>query len=305
MVKLGTSGATSLGCIAILFWSGLALLTVRAHGLPPFELLSLSFGVAFLAGLVMLGLRGKHALARLRQPILPWITAFLGLFLYHALYFFALATIPPAHASLIAYLWPLLIVVLSSMLPGGDGLRLRHLAGAGLGLVGTALILTGHGLSNTVSTGLTTLSDLGYLAAFGCAIVWSGYSVLNRRFASIPSEMLVGVCAAVAFAGGATHLALEPTIWPDAQQWGAILLLGIGPTGLAFMLWDYATKHGNLPVLGALSYFAPLLSTLLLVCAGDAKANMVLGLSACSIVGGAALASWKSKRPESQLHFRK
>lgn len=295
MIKSGKSVATALGCVSILFWSGLALLTVRARGIPPFELLSLSFGVAFLAGLGMLSLRGPRALARLRQPLLPWMTAFLGLFLYHALYFFALATIPPARASLIAYLWPLLIVVFSSRLPGGDGLRLRVLTGAGLGLAGTALLVTGHGASASSSIA-SAFGYLGYVAAFGCALVWSGYSVLNRQFANIPSEMLVGVCAAVAVAGALAHFMLEPTIWPDAKQWGAIFLLGIGPTGLAFLLWDYATKHGNLPILGALSYLAPLLSTLLLVCTGAATASIALGLSALSIFGGAALASWQPRQ---------
>lgn len=289
MTERGHAGATALGCISILFWSGLALLTVGARGIPPFELLSLSFGVAFLSGLAMLIIRGPAALARLRQPILPWLVAFLGLFLYHALYFFALATIPPAQASLIAYLWPLLIVVLSAIMPGGTGLRVRHLLGAGFGLAGTALLLSDHGLT----AGPRGMHSLGYLAALGCALVWSGYSVLNRRFADIPCEMLVGVCAAVSLAGGITHSLLEPTIWPNGWQWGSILLLGIGPTGLAFLAWDYATKNGNLSLLGSLSYFAPLLSTLLLFLAGKAVANISLGLAAFLIVGGAIVASLK------------
>lgn len=292
MVGQEQGKATLLGCIAILFWSGLAFLTVGARGIPPFELLAFSFGVAFLAGMVMLALRGRNALAQLRQPVLPWMLAFFGLFLYHALYFFSLATIPPARASLIAYLWPLLIVVLSASFPGGVGLRLRHLLGAVLGLAGTAFILMGHA-GTAMSHGM---NGLGYLAAFGCAFVWSGYSVLNRQFAAIPSEMLVGVCAAVSLAGWILHIFLEPTIWPDLWQGGAILLLGIGPVGLAFLAWDYATKNGNLTLLGSLSYFAPLFSTLLLVVAGKALATINLALAALLIVGGAVIASWKLKK---------
>ncbi len=288
MEARGKFGATALGGVSIAFWAGLALLTVAARGIPPFELLSLSFGVAFLAGLVVLVLRGKTALARLRQPVIPWITAFLALFLYHALYFFALATIPPARASLIAYLWPLLIVIFSTLLPGSPGLLVRHLAGAGLGLMGVALIFVGHG----AETGSAADSALGYFAALGCAVVWSGYSVVNRRFAGIPSEMLIGVCAAVSLAGWLAHVMFEPTLWPNCWQWGAVLLLGIGPTGLAFLAWDHATKHGNLSLLGSLSYLAPLISTLLLVLAGKAPASIALGIAALVIVGGAVLASW-------------
>lgn len=281
-----TSRATAVGAAAIAFWAGLALLAVGAKGIPPFELLALSFGVAFFAGLVVLAVRGRGALALLRQPIEAWVTAFLAIFLYHALYFFALATIPPVQASLINYLWPLLIVLFASLAPGGERLRLRHLIGAALGLGGAALILADHTAETQTVGGIA-----GYLAAAGCAIIWSVYSVLNRRFAHVPSEMLIGVCGGVALAGGIVHAVFETTVWPTMHQSLAILLLGIGPTGLAFLAWDHATKHGNLPLLGALSYFAPLLSTLLLILAGYAPATLLVGVSALLIVGGALLAS--------------
>ncbi|MBN9080957.1 MAG: permease [Rhizobiales bacterium 62-17] len=288
--------ATAVGAAAIAFWSGLALLAVGAKGIPPFELLALSFGVAFLAGLVVLAIRGRSALALLRQPVEAWITAFLAIFFYHALYFFALATIPPVQASLINYLWPLLIVLLAALAPGGERLHMRHVVGAILGLGGATLILADQTTEPQLVGGIA-----GYLAAAGCAVIWSVYSVFNHRFAHVPSEMLIGVCGGVALAGGIVHAMFESTVWPTPQQSLSILLLGIGPTGLAFLAWDHATKHGNLPLLGALSYFAPLLSTLLLIVAGYAPATLLVGLSALLIVGGALLASARRSttvRPE-------
>ena len=280
--------ATLVGMVAILLWSVLALLTAATAGVPPFELLALSFAVAFAASLVLLASRGRQALARLRQPAAPWLLAFLGLFLYHALYFVALKAAPPAAASLVAYLWPLLIVLLSTLLPGGR-LRVRHVAGAVLGLAGTALLLRGGGRPGNSPV-------LGYAAALGCALVWSGYSVLNRRFAGVPSEMIGGVCGAVALAGLACHLALEPSVMPGTRQWAAVVLLGLGPVGLAFFAWDFATKHGNLPLLGALSYLAPLLSTGLLIAAGRASASATLVAAAALVVGGAAVATSRPAR---------
>lgn len=278
--------ATMAGVVAILLWAALALLTAGARGIPPFELLGLCFGVAFLAGLVVLGLRGQAALAQLRQPLTPWLTAFCGIFFYHALYFFALSAAPAAQASLIGYLWPLLIVLLSAVLPGAERLRARHVAGALLGFAGTALILTGRAPEAPRAE-----SAAGYAAAFGCALIWSGYSVLNRRFARTPSGMIVGVCGAVALAGAACHAAFETTTWPDTGQMTAILLLGVGPTGLAFLAWDNATKHGHLRLLGSLAYFAPLVSTLLLVAAGEAAATTPLLLAMLFIMGGAVIAT--------------
>ena len=69
------------------------------------------------------------------------------------------------------------------------------------------------------------------------------------------------------------------------------MLLGLGPVGAAFFTWDYGVKHGNIKVLGAFSYAAPLLSTLLLIGFGLAEASWVLGLACIFIVGGAVLAA--------------
>jgi drug/metabolite transporter (DMT)-like permease len=278
--------ATGVGVVAIVLWAALALLTVRAGPMPPFELLSLCFAVAFLAGIGVLSSRGWGAIAQLRQPLQPWLAAFLAIFLYHALYFYALSAAPPARASLIAYLWPLLIVLLSAILTTGR-LYAPHLAGALLGLAGTCLVVLGQ-----QRAGPTTGSVLGYAAAGCCAIVWSSYSVINRRFAKTPSAMIVGVCGAVSVVGAASHFLCEPaTVWPERSQWIAIVGLGLGPTGLAFFAWDFATKHGNLPLLGALSYLAPVLSTFLLTITGAVPPSASLFVSAVLVIAGALIAT--------------
>lgn len=285
--SVSSSQATGVGVVAIVLWAALALLTVRAGVIPPFELLSLCFALAFLAGSAVLGLQGWEAIAQLRQPFQPWFAAFLGIFLYHALYFYALSAAPPARASLIAYLWPLLIVLLSAITGNSRRPRPRHLIGALLGLAGTCLVVLGQ-----QRAGPTTGSALGYAAAACCAIVWSSYSVTTRRFAKTPSAMIVGVCGAVALVGTACHLLFESaTVWPARSQWIAILGLGLGPTGLAFFAWDFATKHGNLPLLGALSYLAPVISTLLLTVTGAVPPSASLFMSALLVIAGALIAA--------------
>lgn len=88
----------------------------RRHS--PFQLLALSFAVACGASLVLLGLRGRAGFRGWRQPWPVWALGFGGIFAYHALYFFALKAAPAAEASLIAYLWPLLIVLLAARAGG-------------------------------------------------------------------------------------------------------------------------------------------------------------------------------------------
>lgn len=277
--------ATVIGIVAILLWALLALFTATAGAIPPFELMALTFGVAFLGGMVVLAVRGAEGLSELRQAPAPWLVAFLGLFGYHALYFYALQNAPVGEASIICYLWPLFIVLFAALLPG-EGLKARHLGGALLGFAGTALIIFSKN-GDAAPAGSVT----GYAAAFGCALVWSSYSVVNRRFGQVPSGMLVGVCGAVALAGLASHLLFEDSVMPTATQWTAILALGLGPVGLAFLAWDHATKHGNITLLGTLSYLSPLVSTALLVLTGKAPASLTLGLAALLVIGGAVLAT--------------
>jgi len=259
--------ATAIGGIAVLLWALLALFTTGAAGIPPFQLLAMTFAVAFLVSLAVLATRGRRAFAAWRQPLAVWALGVGGLFGYHFFYFVALGNAPPVDASLIAYLWPLLIVVFSALLPG-ERLRWFHLAGAVMGLAGAGLLVTrGETLS------FDARYTVGYLAAAACALTWSSYSVANRRFGAVPTEVVGGFCGMVALLGLVCHLALETTVAPQGLQWLAILGLGLGPVGAAFFVWDYGTKHGNIQVLGALSYAAPLLSTLLLIAFGRAEAS--------------------------------
>jgi len=285
--------ATGVGFVAILLWSGLALMTTMTEGVPPFELLALSFGVAFVSSALVQARRGLAGFRAWRQPWPVWACGFAGIFFYHALYFYALKAAPPVEASLLNYLWPLLIVILSSLM-AGEPLRLQQLAGAGLGLCGTVLVVLSRGQGGDAGSHPVS----GLAAAAGCAVVWAVYSVNNRRFRDVPTEVMGGICGLVALAGAVCHLLFETTAVPDTTGWLAIVGLGVGPTGLAFFAWDFATKNGRLSLLGVLSYFAPLLSTFLLVLFGKAPARPVILVSALLVIGGAALASLSLRRPK-------
>lgn len=269
----------------MLLWSALALLTVGAKRLPPFQLLALTFGVAGMVGILLSVARRKSLAAAARAHPRALLLATAALAGYHLLYFVALRNAPAVDASLIAYLWPLLIVLFAGIAHGG--LRAAHLAGAALGLCGAWLVLTTRG-----ALALDSAYSLGYAAAAGCALVWSAYSVANRRFADAPVDVVTLACVATAILGAAAHALFERSVAPAPLEWLAVALLGLGPVGAAFFLWDFGTKRGNLPLLGVFSYAAPVLSTLLLVAAGGAEPSWQLAAAAFLVAGGAALASW-------------
>ena len=287
--------ATLIGFSAILMWSFLSLLTVASGRMPPFQLAALTFAIGGSIGAVSWLLR-PGAAAALRQPAEVWALGVGGLFGYHALYFSALRLAPPAEAGLLNYLWPLLIVLLSALLPN-ERLGPHHIVGAALGLIGTVVLFAGQG-------GLDLAAEFipGYSAAVVAAFVWASYSVLSRRFAAVPSDAVAGFCLATAALAALCHLAFETTLWPTApSQWLAILVLGLGPVGAAFYAWDFGVKHGDIRVLGALSYTAPVLSTLFLVLAGYAEPRVSLALAASLITGGGLLAARDLWRQEKRM----
>ena len=275
--------ATLFGFAAILMWSLLALLTVASGTVPPFQLAAMTFAIGGAIGAVWVSRSG--AWGALRQKPRVWLLGVGGLFGYHALYFIALRLAPPAEAGLLNYFWPLLIVLFSGLLPG-EHLRWHSIAGALLGLAGTVILFLGKGLAPALEY------VAGYSAAFCAAFVWSGYSVLSRRFAGVPTAAVAGFCLATALLAALCHVAFETTVWPaNAGEWLAVAGLGIGPVGIAFYAWDIGVKRGDIRLLGVASYAAPILSTLFLVLAGYAEASVTLWFSALLIAGGGLLAA--------------
>jgi len=287
--------ATLIGAIAVLLWATLALFTASTGAVPPFQLMAMTFAIAFLfAGLKWLrdaAMRGRSAFAFLRQPWPVWALGIGGLFLYHLFYFVALDHAPAVEASLIAYLWPLLIVLFSALLPG-EKLYWQHVVGALIGMGGAIILLVYRDQGGGDDPAQPIGTALGYGAALACAFTWSIYSVLSRRFGSAPTDLVGAFCGVTALLGFISHLLVETTVWPaDQWEWLAILALGLGPVGAAFFVWDYGVKKGDIKALGAISYASPLISTLLLILTGKATASLAILLGCLAIVGGAVLAA--------------
>ena len=277
--------ATLIGLSAIVMWSLLAVMTVATGTIPPFQLAAMTFAIGALVGALGL-VRRPGATASLKQPPLAWAIGVGGLFGYHALYFLALRLAPPAEAGLVNYLWPLLIVLFSSLLPG-ESLRLHHVIGALLGLLGTVLLFAGNAAVQFERDHL-----LGLAAAFIAAFIWACYSVMSRKLRAVPTDAVAGFCAATALLAALVHVMVEETVWPQsALAWLSVLALGIGPVGAAFYAWDIGMKRGDIRVIGAASYATPLLSTGFLILAGYAQPSLALGFAAVLIAGGGLMAA--------------
>lgn len=278
------SAATLIGLSAVGMWSMLGLFAAAVGPVPAFLMNALAFGISGVGATLWLAATGR--LGQLAQPWPVWLLGTGGLFGFHFFYFTSLQLAPKVEANLVNYMWPLLIVLFSGLLPG-ERLRWYHLTGAALGLAGAALIVTGgRGLSIDPAHGF------GYAAAVVSALIWSSYSVASRRMKAVPTAAVAGFCLATAILSALCHVALETTVWPDgAVAWAATVGLGLFPVGLAFFVWDYGVKNGDIQVLGAASYLSPLFSTLFLILAGFGAFTWAVGAAAVLISAGALLAS--------------
>jgi drug/metabolite transporter (DMT)-like permease len=274
-------------------WSFLSLLTVASGTMPPFQLAAITFAIGGLVG-VASWIGRPNAASALKQPPVVWLLGVGGLFGYHALYFIALRLAPPAEAQLFNYLWPLLIVLFSAFLPN-EKLKSHHIIGVLLGLAGTLVLIAGM-------RGVEIRPEYikGYICALGAALAWSIYSVASRPFKDVPTDAVSGFCLVTSALSLICHVLFEQTVWPSgALQWLAIVTLGIFPVGLAFYAWDRGMKRGDIRALGAASYAAPLISTILLVIFGYAAPSWSLALATVLIsLGGVVAAKEMFTRPK-------
>jgi drug/metabolite transporter (DMT)-like permease len=264
--------AYALGAIAL--WASLATLGVALKHVPPFLLT----GLALVIGSIPAWPLAKHW----RVPARTLALGVYGLFGFHFLLFIALRLAPPVEANLVNYLWPLFIVVLAPLLLPGMSLKAAHVVAALAGFAGAAIAILGGGHASGAWS-------WGYLPALGSAFIWASYSLWTRRVPAFPTAA-IGLFGLVSgLLSLLCHALLEPAVTLSGQDWLLVAVMGLGPLGAAFFLWDKALKAGDARHIGILSYLTPLFSTALLVLVTGRGFSTSIVLAAALIIGAAVL----------------
>ncbi|MDO9165998.1 MAG: DMT family transporter [Rhodoferax sp.] len=218
---------------------------------PPLTLAMLRYGIGFLCllpfvfkpfGSVTLDKRTWIAIKNIAKPDLTAMAALgLGQFaVLIALLNYGLQRIGAAQAALIFSLFPLLTLLLSSML-GREPISARLMLGVILSITGVALSIT----PKLAHVGVGPW--WGELAVLASACVGACCSVFYRPYLQRYPTLHVSAFAMLVSVACLALLAL-PEDWPVRiftflpQTWGTVVFIGMS-SGLGYFLWLYALKH--------------------------------------------------------------
>jgi drug/metabolite transporter (DMT)-like permease len=269
------------GVAAVLSWGTLGVLGKFAQSADPRLVLGLCFAIAALIG----GVTCLVARRRLSPHVHKQTFLFAALLTaYHLIYFASFSYAPALHVSLINFLWPALLILLGNLFFRLDS-GWSGYSGAALGFAGVAVLMLGDAHTNFEAEAV-----VGYLMAFAGAVLWALFSNLRRTDQADPIASMTliclissALCLATASIDGGT-LAV-----PSSEETVTIVLLGLGPAGGAFFLWDFGMKRGNAAALAIFGYSAPVISTILMVLLGFGEPRWNVALAALLIASGGAI----------------
>lgn len=277
-------GATAVGYSGLLMWSCYALLVSAMKGVPTFEMLTIIFLCGFIAIASRLTIRGEWY--KIKQPVIVWVVGVVGILGNDFTTIAAFKAAPPVQVELINYLWPMMVVLFASFLPG-ERFTTKHFLSAFIGLYGAYILMThDHGLAGFHWNYLT-----GYILAFAGGVIWALYCLISRFYSKTPLDMLgmyFGIGAVVSFM---CHWRYEVTVMPSMGQFVVLAIMALTTSGLAYFCWDFGCKNGNVKLLSILTYGNPILSAILLIIFTTAHYSNYLAIAAALVVLASVVSS--------------
>lgn len=265
---------------AVVLWASWPALATIAYPAPPFLVLGLSAFVGFVFS-YLVAVKQKNSKVFFAIPKRTMVFVAVGLMGNNAFYLAAISRIGPAEANVVHYLWPVFLVALASIVHRNPPSVVQTL-GIAAGFCGVAVALgpqIGYGL------------DLvGVLLGVCGAMTFAIYSV-GRSVAQVENNVVGPSLALAAAAALGFHFAHEPLYWPTLGQWGAIILMGIGPFTLANIFWDKATRSGSAATISSFAFLTPLVAMILLAVFGLGSVTTATVVGACLAITGAVLSA--------------
>ncbi|UPQ89621.1 aromatic amino acid DMT transporter YddG [Vibrio sinaloensis] len=268
MIK-STHKFTLAGVAAILLWS-----SVMGFARAVTEMLGPVGGAASIYTVASLFLVLVMGLPKLRHYSLRYVLIGGGLFVaYEICLALALAMANSRQQAVemlvINYLWPALTVLLA-VLTSGKKTSFWVYPSIALAFFGVAWSITGdQGLTVGQIAANVATNPATYTMAFVGAFLWAIYCNLTKRIANGQNAITLFFIMTAATLWVKYALSAESGMSLNLESGTLLMISGIA-MGSGYALWNYAIIGGNMVLLATLSYFTPVLSTVI--------SSLILGL---------------------------
>lgn len=252
---------TLYGVLAILLWS-----TITAFIRDLSELFSPIGGAAMMYSVSAIFLMSVMGIPKIKSYPKRYLMIGGGLFVaYEICLALSLGMANSRHQAMemaiINYLWPALTILLSVLI-SAKKVNILVYPSILLAFTGVAWCIAGEqGISLDIL--LSNISDnpLTYFMAFSAAIIWAIYCVVTQRISNGKNATTLFFSATATALWVQYFFSNEPSLDFTLNSTLTLLLAGI-VIGAGYALWNQAMIGGDIILLGTLSYFTPVFSTL-------------------------------------------
>lgn len=288
--------------IAIVLW-GISFVATKAalRELSPVTLVFTRFGMGTALLLALVAARRLPLVLQGADVARLALAGFIGIFVHQLLQSYALTLTTAVRTGWLIGLIPIWSAVLAAVFQR-ERFGAAKLAGLALGFAGALLLVTRGRLDGGTLALPTTRGDLLILAS---TLNWAIYTALGRTVMS-----RLGSLRATAGAMLAGWLMLAPLFVREAG-WreyaalspgglGALLFLGLGCSGLAYLLWYGALEHVETSRVAAFLYLEPLVTLAAAVAWLGEEVGLVTVIGGLVVLAGVALVQHAPAAPRTQ-----
>ena len=243
----------------LVMWGSFAAISkLVLYNIDSFQVQFYMFGVAVIIMTLILLAKGKMAdLLTIQVTDLARLVLYgVPSYLYYFLYLLALKLIPAVEASMLNYLFPIMVVLFAVPIHK-EKLDNAKLFSILLGFLGMIIIITNGRFYNIRLTNLP-----GDLLAIGAAICWGIFSNLGKKNA-IDSFISIYVYTVVSFfLAMVMMLAFSSFTVPSLPAGAGLLWLGMSNIVLSYFLWFKILKSVPISMVANLSFITPFVTLL-------------------------------------------
>lgn len=199
--------------------------------------------------------------------------------------------------SLVNYLWPTLLVLMTAAMSRKHGAVIKAIPGAVVATVGVAMAVGGETLNVQEAVSNIASNPLPYLLALAGAFIWAIYASTTPSMSDGYDGTTIFFCC-VAVVLWIIHFVSGdglPATAPGIGGYVALLACALSIAG-GYACWGYGMLHGSMETLAIGSYATPIFSTASSTLLLGVALGMPFWIGVALVVTGSLINVWFSRR---------